>query len=68
VVDGSNYARCEMTTERKQQLLLSADQADAHGHVERARWYRVWAEAGAPVGEKPEAVPRGLLGIFAPVS
>lgn len=57
-----------MTTADKKQLLLTAAQADAHGHTERARWYRVWAETGHRVGEKPDAVPRGSLGAFAPVA
>lgn len=57
-----------MTIEQKQQLLLSASQADAHGHVERARWYRVWAETGVKVGEKPELHYRGSLGKYAPVA
>lgn len=56
-----------MTTDEKRRLLLSAAQADAHGHIERARWYRVWAHTGVKVGEKPEAVPRNLLGAHAPV-
>jgi hypothetical protein len=56
-----------MTAEQKQSLLLSAAQADAHGHTERARWYRVWAETGVQVGDKPEGFPRGSLGAYAPV-
>lgn len=57
----NNCWMVEMTKSEKESLLLSAAMADAHGHVERARWYRIWAETGRKVGEKPDAMPVGRI-------
>ena len=50
-----------MTTEQQRELIRAADQAEAHGHVEVARWYRIWAETGRRVGEKPDHFELGTI-------
>lgn len=57
-----------MDAEQRARLRLSAAQADAHGHIDVARWYRCWAETGRQIGPKPEVDQRGSLGKFAPIS
>jgi len=50
-----------MTGEQKRELLRCADQADAHGHIEVARWYRCWAETGEQIGPKPDHFDRDTI-------
>ena len=50
-----------LTASQIRDLLRCADQSQAHGNIERARWYRVWATTGKQVGDKPAAMPKGAI-------
>ena len=50
-----------MTNEQRDRLMLSAAQADAHGHIDVARWYRCWATTGEQIGPKPEHFERDTI-------
>lgn len=39
-------------------LLRCADQAQAHGKLSTAEWYRAYAHHGRPIGDKPDETGR----------
>lgn len=57
----------DLTDAERNSLLLSAAQADAHGKIATAQWYRYWAHHGEPLGDKPDE-PQAGFGVNAPVS
>jgi hypothetical protein len=51
-----------MTIEQKRDLTRCAEQAAAHGKLATAEWYRAWANAGRPIGDKPDERGRQYAG------
>jgi hypothetical protein len=44
----------KMTDDQKRSIMITADQAQAHGRIAVAQWYRCWAETGHQIGAKPD--------------